>query len=310
MRYVVSDDTIFSKIGNRSKINYWKDFRSYHSWLEKQAGTALGIRIFSFFNKHVFADIWNGEKETEEELSGSDNEMDAFEAAVVAKFRDIVSLGEPSELGDGVDDDENLSEESEGHDEDDAGDGDDYFANHYQERTAADHTTTVSTSSSSGLVPPEASTPSISTAVRSAAAVQSRPLGPPAIVLVQPAPPAPSRSRQTPAHPPATPAHHPVPNPPRPRPTARQSSVSASGPVSKEPQVAVILSTVVEESETSTTHKQTRRSSRTSKQTVTPTSISANQSAVHVEGCGGAVDDSAPQKKGKMAKRGLALGKK
>lgn len=91
MSYALSDDICFQQVGAITKINYFKNFRSYHLWLEKHADTTLGKKIFRYYNERVFADVViagheEEEEEEEDNLSGATPRLDTFEAELVAKF--------------------------------------------------------------------------------------------------------------------------------------------------------------------------------------------------------------------------------
>ncbi|KAF7980014.1 hypothetical protein HWV62_40124 [Athelia sp. TMB] len=314
LRYIVSDDTEFKKVGAISKITYYKDFRTYQRWLVKNADTPHGEQIFTFFNTHVFADIWDGEEESEEEPNLSAE--DSFEAALATRFGKAISMEELE------DDDQDIGNQSEGleFDDEDSDEPDNFFANYRDARATTDHTTTAvndtSIPSSSGIVPAAARTPNIETATPSPEALMARPRGPPAIVRAQPAsakavtplPPRPTRpvDPPVPSEPVKAPSSAPHSGPSTDQATARSSGRRGTGSrsVSGKPDV-LVLSTVVEESQSSTSKVQTRRSTRTSSQTVTTTSLSGIRPTVNV----GATEDRGEEGAPKKTKKGKGKGK-
>lgn len=309
LRYIVSGDPSLTKVGTKTKINYWIDFSEYQKFFVKYAGTDAIKDIYAFFNERVFADIYKaGHEEDEEEMEFQGDDLEDFGAVLAAERREEEgpSEEEDSDEVQNGDDQHDFEFETGGHGS--------YYEGDKIFDSEDDHLGSLTTTSSSRLVSPEAATPGIEMAPCSAEALHSRPRGPPTIASTWPAPKKDahlSSSQPEVAAPPTVPAQNsfttmslptkPV-APPRPHPIPVQPSAGAKTQrrstaqlASRESEVTV-LSTVIEESQSSSSQTQTRKSSRTTRQTVTAQSLPEKQ-----------VDEdegrakAAPQKKGKKS---------
>lgn len=329
LRYIVSGDPSLTKVGAKTKINYWIDFRQYQKFFVKYAGTDAIKDIYAFFNERVFADIYEaGHEEDEEEMEFQGDDLEDFGAALAAERRDEEgpSEEEDSDEVQNGDDQHDLEFETGGHgsyyegdeifDLDDDHLGDDTSSPREHEIQLHNNSTSVplTTTSSSRLVSPEAATPGIEIASRSTEALHSRPRRPPTIASTRPAPrkdASLSPAQPEVAAPPTVPAQNPFPTtslptkpvaPPRPHPIAVQPPAGANTQrrstarlASRESEVTV-LSTVIEESQSSSSQTQTRKSSRTTRQAITTQSLPEKQ----VDEDEGRAE-GAPQKKGKKS---------
>lgn len=281
MRYIVSGDTSFQKIGTKTKINYWHDFRQYLHFFAKHAGSDLVKDIYGFFNTKVFADIYKAGDAEEIDIELSGDELENFEADLQAER--VLEGDESEDEGDagsgghaGADFDEF---ETGGHGS--YMEEDDFFdhgasslditdlspprGNTLQTQPRTHNTNTNSTPESSyGLVPPEASRPRASETEASAEALRLRPRVPPMVISAKTRAP----SANTISH-----SGHSMDQPP----VRGKAGNRAPGPGSQSTRDEVAVLETVEE-ETHSAIRQTRASSSTLTKTTT-TTRSAKQKA-------------------------------
>jgi hypothetical protein len=71
-QYVVSPDTQFGKIGDKTKTNYEQNFRGFKQFIVQMTGTPVMKATIAFFNKEVFVGVRGGVKDQTEVEAAED----------------------------------------------------------------------------------------------------------------------------------------------------------------------------------------------------------------------------------------------